>query len=181
MPHHSDGFSGASSGGRGTFNRGHPPRPFHSELQASHCALGGHFDIILGMDWLSPYHAILDCHAKTMTLSIPGLARLEWRGNPGHYTIRVIYYMKARCMVKKGCLDYLAYVRDSSTEVPTMDLVPVVREFPEVFPADLPGMPPDRDINLCIYLVSGTQPISIPPYCMAPPELKELKEQLQIA
>jgi len=137
------------------------------------------FDVILGMDWLSPYHAIFDCHAKTVTLALPGLPRLEWRGTPSHSTRSVISYVKARCMVKKGCLTYLAYVRDSSAKVPSIDSVPVVREFPEVFPSDLPGMPPDRDIDFCIDLAPGTQPISIPPYRMALPELKELKEQLQ--
>ncbi|XP_070036104.1 uncharacterized protein [Nicotiana tomentosiformis] len=60
-----------------------------------------------------------------------------------------------------------------------MDSVPVVCEFPDVFPVDLLGMPPDRDIDFCIDLAPGTQPISIPPYRMAPPELKELNEQLQ--
>ena len=84
--------------------------------------------------------------------------------------------MKARRMVEKGCSSYLAYVRDSSAEVPSMDSILVVCEFPEVFPADLLGMPPDRDIDFCIDLVPGTQPIFIPPYRMAPPELKELKE-----
>ena len=55
----------------------------------------------------------------------------------------------------------------------------VVREFRDVFPADLPGMPPDRDIDFCIELEPGTHPISIPPYRMAPTELRELKTQLQ--
>ena len=134
------------------------------------------FNIILGMDWLSPYHAIFDCHAKTVTLALPGLPRLEWRGTPGHSTRSVISYMKARRMVEKGCLAYLAYVRDSSAEVPSIDSVPVVHEFPKVFHSDLPGMPPDRDIDFCIDLAPGTQPISIPPYRMAPLKLKELKE-----
>ncbi|XP_070010081.1 uncharacterized protein [Nicotiana sylvestris] len=89
------------------------------------------FDIILGMDWLSLYHAILDCHARTMTLALSGLPLLEWRGTPGHSTSRVISYMKARRMVEKGCLAYLAYVHDSSAEVPSMGSMPVVREFPE--------------------------------------------------
>ncbi|XP_070037233.1 uncharacterized protein [Nicotiana tomentosiformis] len=136
------------------------------------------FDVILGMDWLSPYHAILDCHAKTMTLALPGLPRLEWRGTLGHSTSRVISYVKARHMVEKGCLAYLVYVSDSSAEVPSMYSVPVVREFPEVFPADLPGVPPYKDIDFCIDLARA-QPISIPPHRMDPPELKELKEQLQ--
>ena len=55
----------------------------------------------------------------------------------------------------------------------------MVCEFSEVFPTDLPGMPPDRDIDFCIDLEPGTRPISIPPYRMAPAELRELKEQLQ--
>ncbi|XP_070002168.1 uncharacterized protein [Nicotiana sylvestris] len=109
------------------------------------------FDDILGIDWLSPwlspYHAILDCHAKT-----------------------------ARCMVEKGCLAYLTHVDDSSVVVPSTDSVPIVREFPEVFPSALPSMPLDRDIDVCIDLAPGTQPISIPPYPITPSELKELKK-----
>ncbi|XP_070038259.1 uncharacterized protein [Nicotiana tomentosiformis] len=137
------------------------------------------FDVILGMDWLTPYHAILDCYAKTVTLSMLGLPQIEWKWTSGHSTSRVISYVKARRMVEKGFLAYLAYIRDPSTEVPSMDLVPVVCEFPDVFPADFPGIPPDKDIDFCIDLASGTLPISISPYRMAPPKLKELKEQLQ--
>ncbi|XP_070036699.1 uncharacterized protein [Nicotiana tomentosiformis] len=137
------------------------------------------FAVILCMDWLSPYHAILDCHAKAMTLAIMGLPRLEWRGTPGHSTSRVISYVKARRMVERGYLAYLVCTRDSNAEVPSMDSVPLVREFPKLFPTDLPGMPPHKDNKFCIYLASGTQPISIPPYRIASVELKELKEQLQ--
>ncbi|XP_070036765.1 uncharacterized protein [Nicotiana tomentosiformis] len=54
-----------------------------------------------------------------------------------------------------------------------IESVPVVRDFPDVFSADLPGMPPDRDIDFGIDLFTGTQSISIPLYRMAPPELKE--------
>ncbi|XP_070022421.1 uncharacterized protein [Nicotiana sylvestris] len=119
------------------------------------------FDVILGLDWLSPYHAILDCHAKMVNLALPGLSQLEWRGILGHFTGRVISYMKARCIVEKGCLAYLAYVHDSSAEVPSMVSILVVREFPEVFLIGLSGMPPDRDIDFCIDLVPSTQPIPI--------------------
>ncbi|XP_070013671.1 uncharacterized protein [Nicotiana sylvestris] len=125
------------------------------------------FDVILGMDWLSPYHAILDYHAKTVTLALLGLPLLEWRGTHGHSISRDISYMKARRIVEKGCLAYLAYVRDSSAEVPSMYFVPVVREFPEVFPVNLSGMPPDRDIDFCIDLALCNQPISILSYRMA--------------
>ncbi|XP_070004679.1 uncharacterized protein [Nicotiana sylvestris] len=101
------------------------------------------FDVILGMDWLLPNYAILDCHAKTMRFTMP------------------------------------AYVKDVSIDTPTVDIVPVVRDFPEVFPSILPDMLPDRDIDFDIDLCPGTQYLSIPLYRMAPPVLKELKEQLQ--
>ena len=79
----------------------------------------------------------------------------------------------------RGCLSNLAFIRDTSVEPPSMDSVPVVQEFSDVFPSDLPGVPPDRDIDFAIDLEPGTKPISIPPYRMAPAELKELKDQLQ--
>ncbi|XP_070026401.1 uncharacterized protein [Nicotiana sylvestris] len=108
------------------------------------------FDVILRMDWLSPYHAVLDYHAKTVSLVIPGLPRLEWKGSTVDTASRVISFLKAQHMVEKWCLDYLAYVWDTTADSPTIDLVPVVQEFVDVFPFDLPGMPPDRDIDFCI-------------------------------
>ena len=75
-------------------------------------------------------------------------------------------------MVERGCLSYLAFIRDTSVEPPPMDSVPVVQEFLDVFP-------PDRDINFAIDLETDSKPIFIPPYRMAPVELKGLKYQLQ--
>ncbi|XP_070029740.1 uncharacterized protein [Nicotiana sylvestris] len=75
-------------------------------------------------------------------------------------------------------IDFDVILEMDCAEVPSIDSVPVVREFPDDFPSDLSGMPLE-DIDFCIDLAPGTQPISIPPYRMAPPELKELKEQLQ--
>ncbi|XP_070034748.1 uncharacterized protein [Nicotiana tomentosiformis] len=103
-------------------------------------------EVILGMDWFSSYHAIIDYHSKTVTLEMPELPRLEWRGSSISTPTRVISFLKARHMVEKGCLAYLAYVRDTVAETPTIDLVPVVREFSDVFPSDLPGMPLDHGI-----------------------------------
>ena len=62
---------------------------------------------------------------------------------------------------------------------PRLSRFSIVHEFLDVFPADLPGMPPDRDIDFCIDQEPGTRPISILPYRMAPAELRELKAQLQ--
>ena len=72
------------------------------------------FDIILGMSWLSPYHAILDCHTKTVTLAMPGIPRLKWRGTPSPARKKIISFFRAKKLVSKGCLAYLAHVRDTT-------------------------------------------------------------------
>ncbi|KAK4341136.1 hypothetical protein RND71_039637 [Anisodus tanguticus] len=82
-------------------------------------------------------------------------------------------------MVRKGCIYHLVRVHDTKAEVPALQSVSVVSEFPDVFPDDLPRLPPEREIDFSVDVLPGTQPISIPPYKMAPAELKELKEQLR--
>ena len=133
------------------------------------------FDVILGMDWLAPYHAVLDCNAKTVTLEIP---RVEWKSVSGSYPSKAISFIHAQRLVERGSLSYLSFIRDTSVEPPPMDSLPVVQEFLHVFPSNLPGAP-HRDINFAIDLEPGTKLIYIPPYRMAPTELKELKDQLQ--
>ena len=137
------------------------------------------FDVILGMNWLSPIFAILDCNAKTVTLAKPGTDPLVWEGDYTSNPVRIISFLRAKKMVSWGFLAFLAHLRDDTTQVPSIESVSIVREFLDVFPADLPGMPPDRDIDFCIDLEPGTGPISIPLDRMAPTELRELKSQLQ--
>ncbi|XP_070026361.1 uncharacterized protein [Nicotiana sylvestris] len=110
------------------------------------------FDIILGMDWLSPYYVILDFHTKTVMLTMPGLPWLEWRGTLDYITSRVISFLKAQWIVEKGCDAYLAYVRDVSVDTLTIESVLIVRHYPDVFSVDLLGMLPDRDIDFGIDL-----------------------------
>ena len=121
------------------------------------------FDVIFGMDWLSPYNVVLDCNAKTVTLAMPGIPRIEWKSASGSNPSKVISFIRAQKLVERGCLSYLAFIRDTSVEPPSMDSVPVVHEFLDVFPSDLPGVPPNRDIDFAIDLEPGTKPISIPP------------------
>ena len=77
-------------------------------------------------------------------------------------------------MLRKGCQGYLALVRDTTAEKTSISNVPVACEFPD----ELPSLPPHREIKFYIDMVSDTAPISMPPYRMAPADLKELKEQL---
>ena len=60
-----------------------------------------------------------------------------------------------------------------------MDEIPIVREFKDVFPDDITGLPLDREVEFTIDFIPGTEPISIPPYRMAPADLRELKAQLE--
>ncbi|XP_070019392.1 uncharacterized protein [Nicotiana sylvestris] len=137
------------------------------------------FNVIMGMDWLSSCYAMLDCHAKIVRFQFPNEEVLEWKGSSASLVGKFISYLKAQRMIGKGCLAYLAHIINPESEPPTLQSVPIVREFPEVFPYDLPGLPPERIIDLGIDLMPGTQPISIPPYRMAPTELNELREQLK--
>ncbi|XP_075103697.1 uncharacterized protein LOC142178267 [Nicotiana tabacum] len=137
------------------------------------------FDILIGMDWLSFCYTIIDCHAKIVKFEIPNDLSfvLKWGQVPE--TCKVVYFMKDQRLLKKGCLGLLAIVNDTRKETISIEDVLVVREFSEVFPEDLPGLPPVRKIDFGIDLPPDTQPISILPYRMAPAELKELKQQLQ--
>ena len=84
-----------------------------------------------------------------------------------------------RKMLRKGCQGYLALVRDTTAEKTYISDVLVACEFPNIFPKELTDLPPHREIKFCIDVVSDTAPISMPPYRMAPAELRELKEQLR--
>nr|XP_009791491.1 PREDICTED: uncharacterized protein LOC104238728 [Nicotiana sylvestris] len=110
---------------------------------------------------------------------IMGEPCLLWKGITPLTQGKIISYVKAHRMINNGCLDFIATVHDTRLEDVTIDSVPVVREFANVFPEDLLGLPPMREIEFSIDLVLGTQLISSPPYRMAPAELRELKVQLQ--
>ncbi|CAN4101599.1 unnamed protein product [Withania somnifera] len=137
------------------------------------------FDIIPGMDWLSPHRALLDCYAKTVTLALPGSSPVVWRGSISRAPSGFISCLRARRLIGKGCVAYLAHVRDLQVDTPTPESVPIVSEFLDVFPIDLLCLPPERDIDFAIELERGTKPISIPPYRMAPAELREPKVRLR--
>ena len=87
--------------------------------------------------------------------------------------------MQARRFLKQGCEAFLALVLDSKMGQVKLEDIPVVKEFPDVFPEELPSVPPEREVDLSIDILSGTAPISKAPYHLAPTELKEFKTQLR--
>ena len=136
------------------------------------------FDIILGMDWFSKYHANIDCHDRVMVFNPLNEPSFRFIGSKPMLCIPIISAMKARRMLNKGCMRYLASIVDASKEGLSVEEVPIVCEYPNVILDDLSGLPPDREIEFKIDLIPGTAPISKAPYRMAPAELKELKMQL---
>lgn len=81
-------------------------------------------------------------------------------------------------MIDRGYLAYFAFICDIIVALPFTNSIPVVCEFLDVFPIDLPGVPPNWDIDFSIDIKSGTKPISVNLYSIAPAKLKELKEQV---
>ena len=137
------------------------------------------FDIILGMDWLSKHRATLDCYKKEVRLVRPEEPGVIFRGIRREIAPSLINAMTASKMLRKGCQGYLAFVVDRRQEGTRLEDIPIIKEFPDVFPDDISGLPPDREVEFTIDLIPETEPISIPPYRMAHAELRELKAQLE--
>ncbi|GJZ33535.1 putative reverse transcriptase domain-containing protein [Tanacetum coccineum] len=146
----------------------------------------GSFDVIIGMDWLVKNHAVIVCDEKIVRIPY-GNEILIVQGDKSDKekksTLSIISCEKAQKYMEKGCQLFLAQVtvkenKDKSKEKRLED-VPTVRDFPEVFPEDLPGLPPIRQVEFQIDLVPGAAPVARAPYRLAPSEMEELSTQLQ--
>ncbi|KAJ4951553.1 hypothetical protein NE237_028385 [Protea cynaroides] len=138
------------------------------------------FDVILGMDWLARHSASLLSVEKKITFKDKEGAELSFSGTKLPRRRKLILSgLKAKKCLEKGAIGYLVSVVDLTKEVPRMEDIDVVRDYPDVFPEELPGLPPDRATEFVIDLIPGATPVSKAPYRMAPTELKELKVQLQ--
>jgi hypothetical protein len=114
-------------------------------------------DVILGMDWMMQNQAEIQCQQKVVVVNAP---------NGEKISVNVAVQKQPTALVNQ--LD-----EDASKENPVID------EFPDVFPDNLPGIPPDRDIEFLIKLLPGTAPIAKRPYRMGVDELEELKKQIK--
>ena len=114
-------------------------------------------DVILGMDWMTQHRVLLDISSQAVEIDSPSQGDTTLYLPPQEYITPCTFAVKD---IK-------------------LDDIPVVCEYADVFSDDLPGLPPDRDIEFVIELQPGTAPISKRPYRMPPKELAELKVQLQ--
>jgi hypothetical protein len=113
-------------------------------------------DIILGMDWLSKYDRVIQCTRKAVKLTKKDGTSVEFVA-----------------LVQSGLDGKL-----NQTKAIALEDIKVVQDYPDIFPEELPGMPPDHDIEFLIELLPRTPPISKRPYKMPVNELVELKKQL---
>jgi hypothetical protein len=114
-------------------------------------------DVILGMDWLGMHDATIQCAKRTFLLTGPKGEKIELMADPPSDT--------------GGSMQQL--------DGKTLEDIRVVCEYPDVFPEELPGMPPDRDVEFVIDLLPGTVPISKRPYRMSSTQLIEFKKQIK--
>ncbi|GKB33206.1 hypothetical protein Tco_0872607 [Tanacetum coccineum] len=112
----------------------------------------GSFDAIIGMDWLVKYQAIIVCAEK--------IIHIPW----GNETL-IVYGDGSN--------------RGHEAQKKRLEDVPIIRDFPNVFPEDLSGLPLTRQVEFQIDLIHGVASVARAPYRLAPSEMKELSEQLK--
>ncbi|GJS60862.1 putative reverse transcriptase domain-containing protein [Tanacetum coccineum] len=139
----------------------------------------GSFNVIIGMDWLAKYHAIIVCDEKLVCIPFENKTLIV-RGdisNQGNETrLNIISCTKTHKYMLKGCHVFLAHVTTKKTEDKSegkrLEDVPIVRDFLEVFPEDLSGLLLTRQVEFHIDLILGAAPVARAPYRLAPSEMK---------
>ena len=125
------------------------------------------FDLILGMDWLTKHRAIVDCGQKTVALRCSDQSEVIIQGIRSSVMSNVISAMQAMRFIRKGYEAFLALILNSKRGQVDVEKIPVVREFPDVFPEELPSIPLEREVDLSIEIMPRTAPVSRAPYRMA--------------
>ncbi|VFQ89155.1 unnamed protein product [Cuscuta campestris] len=132
------------------------------------------FDVILGMDWLTANQAVVDCGAHTVRLKAEDGNDVLIRGELFPKAPKFISYMQARRLIRKKCEAFLCTVRDTQLEAPGREEIPMVCEFSDVFPDELPELPPPREPTLLHEIVTAQ---SIDDFCRQTCELASWGEK----
>ncbi|GJR73805.1 putative reverse transcriptase domain-containing protein [Tanacetum coccineum] len=157
--------------------------PFNIDLMSVEL---GSFDVIIGMDWLANHLAVIVYDEKVVQISFGDevlIVQGDRDGKGEKSKLSIISCTKTKKYIKRGCPIFLAQVTkkeiENESEEKRLEDVPTVQDFPEVFPEDLPGLPPTRQVEFQIDLVPCAAPVARALYRLAPSELQELSTQLQ--
>ncbi|GKE81401.1 putative reverse transcriptase domain-containing protein [Tanacetum coccineum] len=138
----------------------------------------GTFDVIIGMDWLVKQDAVIVYGEKVVRIPY-GNKMLIVKSDKGVSRLKVISCIKACKYVERGCHLFLAHVTEKTSKEKRLEDLPVICDFPEVFPEELPGLLPPRQVEFQIDLVPRAAPVARAPYRLAPSNMRELSIQLQ--
>ncbi|GKE73648.1 putative reverse transcriptase domain-containing protein, partial [Tanacetum coccineum] len=127
----------------------------------------GSFDVVIGMDWLSKYHARIICDEKVVHIPIDG-ETLIIRGDRNKTRLNLMSCIKIERYISRGCQVFIAQVMEKKSDERRREDIPVVREFPEVCPENLPVLPPVHQVEFQIDLIPGAAPVARAPYRLAP-------------
>nr|GEV06521.1 putative reverse transcriptase domain-containing protein [Tanacetum cinerariifolium] len=150
-------------------------QPFEIDLMP---ILLGSFDVVIGMDWLSKYHAKIICDEKVIHIPING-ETLIIQDDRSKTQLILISFIKTKRYISRGYQVFIAQVTEKKLDEKRLEDIPIVREFLEVFPEDLLGLPPLRQVEIQIDLIPKATPVARAPYKLDPSEMQELSDQLQ--
>ncbi|KAI3695288.1 hypothetical protein L1987_78283 [Smallanthus sonchifolius] len=139
----------------------------------------GSFDIIIAMDWLSNHHTEVICFEKCIRIPLPSGEILRVFGEKPYKGLKLMSCTTAQKYLRKKYIAFLAHIVQKDVKEKSIQDIPIIRDFPEVFPKDLSGLPPVRQVEFHIDLMPGANPVDRAPYRLAPSEIQELASQLQ--
>ncbi|GJR61342.1 ribonuclease H-like domain-containing protein [Tanacetum coccineum] len=146
----------------------------------------GSLDVIIGMDWLAKYQVVIVCAEKIVRIPWGNetlIVRSDGSDQGNETRLNIISCTKTQKYMLKGCPIFLPHVTTKETEdkleEKRLEDVQIVRNFPEVFPEDLSGLLPTRQVEFQIDLIPGAAPVAQAPYRLAPSKIKELSDQLK--
>ncbi|GJS19163.1 putative reverse transcriptase domain-containing protein [Tanacetum coccineum] len=146
----------------------------------------GSFDVIIVMDWLSKYHAVIVYNEKIVRIPFGNetlIVHGDGSNNEHGSRLNIISCTKRPKYLLKGCHVFLAHVTgkkaEDKSEEKQLEDIPIVQDFPKVFPKDLLGIPPTRQVEFQIDLVPADAPVAWALYRLALSEMKQLSDQLQ--
>ena len=124
----------------------------------------GSYDFPIGMDWLEQHRVILNYYDKTFTCLNSDEQPVNVKGIPRKTTVRQISALQLKRAVRKGCKAYAVTIIDEESKIKTNMLkvedIPVLKEYVDVFPEEISGLPTKRELDFTIELVLGAVPSS---------------------